>query len=79
LRDVAPLTDRQVEETRRLLELGEIDVVVLRDALSTSLGAKLEILEATLVEARASDALQQMLRPRWITPPLAGTEEEHHE
>lgn len=68
LDDVAPLVDRQVEETQRLLELGEVDVLVLREALSSALETKLELIDATLAEAQAADILQQMLAPRWITP-----------
>lgn len=75
LDDVAPLVDRQVEETRKLLELGEIDVLILRDALSSAMETKLEVLAAILAEAQAANALQQMLQPRWITPSQAKAEE----
>jgi len=75
LDEVAPLVDRQVEETRRLLDLGEVDVLLLRDALSSAVETKLELLAATLVEAQAASALQQMLQPRWITPSQAKAEE----
>jgi cobalt-zinc-cadmium efflux system outer membrane protein len=76
LNDVVPLVDRQVEDTRRLLELGEVDVLVLRDALGSAVETKLEVLSATLAEAQAANVLQQMLAPRWITPSQADTEEE---
>ena len=66
--EVAPLVDRQVTETRDLLELGEINVLVLRDAISSAVETKLELLTATLAEAQAANELQQMLAPRWITP-----------
>ena len=75
LEDVAPLVDRQVEETRKLLDLGEVDVLVLREALSSAVETKLELLAATLAEAQAVSALRQMLEPRWITPSQAETEE----
>jgi outer membrane protein TolC len=71
LNEVAPLVDRQVQETRKLLGLGEIDVLLLREALSASLKTKMDILEATLAEALAADALRQVLRPRWVTPSQA--------
>ena len=66
---VAPLVDQQLADTQQLLELGEVDVLLLRDALDSALETKLEIISATLTEAVAADALQQMLAPRWITPP----------
>lgn len=77
LEDVVPLVDRQVGDMRKLLEIGEADVLVLRDALGSAVETKLEVLSATLVEARAANVLQQMLAPRWITPSQADTEEEH--
>lgn len=76
LDEVAPLVDRQVEETRKLLGLGEVDVLVLRAALSSAVETKLELLAATLAEAQAAGALQQMLEPRWITPSQAEVEED---
>jgi len=75
LDDVAPLVDRQVKETRTLLDLGEVDVLVLRDALSSAVETKLDLLAATLAEAQAANALQQMLEPRWITPSQAEAQE----
>lgn len=67
LADVVPLVDRQVKETRKLLDLGEVDVLLLRDALRSAVETKLELLDATLAEGQAANALQQMLAPRWIT------------
>lgn len=64
--ELAPLVDKQIEETRTPLDLGEVDVLVLREALRASLEAKLDILDATLARAQAANALQQMLTPRWV-------------
>ncbi len=75
LDNVAPLVDRQVEETRKLLAFGEVEVLLLRDAISRSLDTKLAVLDATLAEAQARNALKQMLEPRWITPSQAEIEE----
>ena len=75
LDDVVPLVDRQVEETRKLLDLGEVDVLMLRDALSSAVETRLDVLAAILAEAQAASALQQMLEPRWITPSQAEAEE----
>lgn len=77
LDEVAPLADRQVTEARKLLDLGEVNVLLLRDALATALETKLEILGATLAEAQAANALQQMLAPRWITPSQAEDAEDN--
>ncbi len=76
LDEVAPLVDRQVEETRKLLDLGEVNVLVLRAALISAVKTKLELLDAILAEAQAANALQQMLAPRWITPSQAEVEED---
>jgi hypothetical protein len=65
---VAPIVDQQVEDSRTLLNLGEIDVLVLRDAVTSSLTTKLSILAAIAAEARAANELAQMLSPRWMTP-----------
>jgi outer membrane protein TolC len=73
---LVPLVDRQVEETRKLLDLGEIDVLVLREALSAAVEAKLELLEASLAEAQAAGTLRQMLAPRWITPSQSENKED---
>jgi outer membrane protein TolC len=66
--DVAPLVDRQIEETRQLAELGEIDALLLRDALAQSLETKLALLSATLDASVGADELRSMLWPRWLTP-----------
>jgi len=74
--ELAPLVDRQISETRTLLDLGEIDVLVLREALRASLEAKLDILDATLARAQAANALEQMLAPRWVAASRADRAED---
>jgi outer membrane protein TolC len=64
--DVAPLVDRQIQETRGLIELGEVDVLLLRDALQDSLEAKLALVEVTLSEALLASELNSILQPRWM-------------
>lgn len=76
---VAPLVDRQVEETRKLLEIGEVDVLVLRDALAASLQTKLDVLNAALAQATASYELRNMLEPIWVSLSQAEDEEANHE
>ncbi len=68
LETVAPLVEKQVEDSRTLLSLGEVDVLLLRDALTGSLDTKVELLDAALAKGRAANELQQMLQPRWFTP-----------
>jgi outer membrane protein TolC len=77
LEKVAPLVDRQVEDSRTLLSLGEVDVLLLRDALTGFFETKLDILDVTLAEAQAANKLQQMLHPRWFTPSEAEPKEEN--
>ncbi len=72
---VAPLVEKQVEDSRTLLDLGEVDVLLLRDALTGSLDTKLELIDAALAEQRAANELQQMLHPHWFTPSQAEQEE----
>jgi len=57
--EVAPLVDRQVDETRKLLDLGEIDVLVLREALTAALQTQEEILNATLAKSIAASAQEE--------------------
>lgn len=64
---LAPLVDQQIAETRTLLDLGEINVLVLREALRASLDTKLDILNARLDQATAANQLEQMLKPRWVS------------
>ncbi|MGD2110344.1 MAG: TolC family protein, partial [Phycisphaerae bacterium] len=75
LETVAPLVEKQVEDSRTLLDLGEVDVLLLRDALTASLETKLDLLDAALAEGRATNELQQMLQPRWFTPSQVNQEE----
>ncbi|MCH8252063.1 MAG: TolC family protein [Planctomycetes bacterium] len=75
LEEVAPLVDKQVSDSRVLLGLGEVDVLLLRDALTGSLETKLELMDVTLAEAKAANDLQQMVRPRWFTPSEAESKE----
>ena len=76
LENVAPLVDRQVDDSRTLLSLGEVDVLLLRDALTGFFETKLDLLDVTLAEAKAANKLQQMLHPRWFTPSEAEPKEE---
>ncbi|MCP4591086.1 MAG: TolC family protein [bacterium] len=76
LEEVAPLVDQQVNDSRALLDLGEVDVKLLRIALIGALETRLEVLDTALLEASAASNLQQMLQPRWFTPSQSESKEE---
>lgn len=57
LEGVVPAIDAQVSESLALLEVGELDIVVLHEALSQALETKLELLDAILAEALAASRL----------------------
>lgn len=65
--EVVPVVDEQVADTRTLLDLGEVNVLLLRDALVASLETKLDLLDAELDRAVAAGTLVQMLDPLWAT------------
>lgn len=62
---VAPMADEQLADVQRLGELGDMDVLILKDALSSVLEAKLDLLAARLEQAAASN------RRRALTEPLS--------
>lgn len=58
LEGVVPVIDAQVSESLALLEVGELDIVVLHEALTQALETKLELLDAILAEAIAASRLR---------------------
>jgi cobalt-zinc-cadmium efflux system outer membrane protein len=56
---VAPLVDRQLEESLALLRAGELDMLQLHEVLGQVLEVKLELLEAQLAEALAAVRLDR--------------------
>ncbi len=60
---VARMVDEQLADLRRLAELGDLDVLVILDALSRTLETKFQILEARVEEAEAVTRLRSLLRP----------------
>ena len=76
LEQVAPLVEKQMEDSRTLLELGEVDVLLIRDALTGSLETRLDLLDTTLAQAQAANEIRHMLRPQWFTPSAAEVKEE---
>jgi outer membrane protein TolC len=69
LKDVTiPLADLQLDEVRKLLEVGEIDVLLIKDALAGSLRSKREVLEMRVEESQAINTVQFVLAPTaWVT------------
>ena len=60
---VAPMADLQLRDLRKLGELGDMDVLILKDALSSVLEAKGQILDARLRRAQASTTIQSLVEP----------------
>ncbi|MBI1321115.1 MAG: hypothetical protein GC168_19495 [Candidatus Hydrogenedens sp.] len=55
--DIIPVVDAQLRESLALLQAGELDLIVLHEALAQALAVKEELLEAALGEAEASARL----------------------
>lgn len=72
---VAPMVDQQTRDLRRLAELGDLDVLVILDALTRTFETKVQVLEASVDRAVAVNALRSLLRP--LQTPQA--EEETHD
>ncbi|MEX2673347.1 MAG: TolC family protein [Phycisphaeraceae bacterium] len=74
--DVAPLVDQQMQEMQQLIELGELNILLLYDALQRSLQTKQAMLQATREQASASAAIRAMLQPRWAIEPAQDASKE---
>ncbi len=64
---VAPMADTQLAELRTLGELGDMDVLILKDALTSVLETKLQILDVRLQRAQASARVHALIDPL-LTP-----------
>jgi outer membrane protein, heavy metal efflux system len=62
---VIPLVEAQVENARRMLELGEVDTLVQLESLIRLSEAKLRIVEIRLGEALAANRVTAIAGPRW--------------
>jgi len=60
---VAPLADRQLADVRRLGELGDMDVLILKDALTSVLDAKIKLLDLRLERVLASNRRRALVEP----------------
>lgn len=66
---LAPLVEEQVRELRELIELGEVDVLLLKDALLAVADARLAVIEARAEAAAASAALHRLVEPTQFEEP----------
>lgn len=60
---IIPLVDRQYEEARRIVELGEVDTLLLLDTLRRQYATKLELVELEARRAAAIVRLRELLGP----------------
>lgn len=65
--DLQPLVEAQINEARALLEIGEIDILLLYEALSAVVQTRLQVIDTAGDEASASLDLNELLEPRWVT------------
>ncbi|MFI4859746.1 MAG: TolC family protein [Phycisphaerales bacterium JB063] len=72
--DLLPLTARQIDEARRLVELGEIEVLLLSQAVIAAADTELMLIELRAQAAAASMDYQLLTHPRWATQPQARPE-----
>jgi outer membrane protein TolC len=61
--NVVPLVDRQIDDARNVLELGEGDSVVLLESLVRAHEAKLDLIEARLEESDTQNEIRHLLGP----------------
>lgn len=61
--NLVPLVDQQLEDARKLLDLGEGNSLVLLESLVRAHEAKLELIEARLEESAAQNKIRQIYGP----------------
>lgn len=72
---VAPMVDAQMKDLQRLASLGDLDVLVILDALTRTLETKKQVLDAKVDEAKAVHELQSLLRPLTTPQPENSSDE----
>jgi cobalt-zinc-cadmium efflux system outer membrane protein len=73
---VVPLADRQLEDARRLAELGELDPLVLLESLVRGYETQLSLIDARLSESQAAVAIDEIVGPP-ATRSIIESHEEH--
>lgn len=61
--NVMPLVDRQIDDARRVLEIGEGNSLVLLESLARAHEAKLHLIEARLEESDTQNEIRHLLGP----------------
>jgi cobalt-zinc-cadmium efflux system outer membrane protein len=69
---LVPLVDEQVSDSRRMLELGELNTLVQLESLVRQTEAKLELIEARRAEAAAAAIVRALLGPERFEPVISG-------
>lgn len=62
--ELAPLVEAQLEDAKRVADLGEIDALVLLETLSRRADVRLALIEAERDEAAAAIAIDRLVGPR---------------
>ncbi len=65
--NVVPLVDRQIDDARKLLEIGEGGSLVLLESLVRAHEAKLDLIEARLEESATQNEIRHLLGPDHLT------------
>ena len=61
--NVVPLVDRQIDDARQVLEIGEGDSLVLLESLVRAHEAKLDLIEARLEESATQNEIRHLTGP----------------
>jgi transcription termination factor Rho len=61
-----PLAELQVTEAKRLAELGQLDTLLILDAVTRAYDAQLAVIDATLAEAEATVDLNALFWPSLV-------------
>lgn len=75
--NLQPLVEAQVVEAKALLEIGEVDVLLLYEALSAVVKTRLQVIDTAGEEAAAMLDLKELLEPRWAATSAPQEETEH--
>lgn len=73
---VVPLADRQLDDARRLAELGELDPLVLLDSVVRAHDTRISLIDARLGESRAAVAIDEIVGPPAPLPAAESLEED---
>ncbi len=72
--ELLPLTTQQIDEARRLIELGEVDVLLLSQAVVAAADTELMMIRLRAEHAAAALDYERLTHTRWTARPEARTE-----